>query len=454
MAEHCLRNDSGQPETTCSRVANDVSITEQRPPFQRATRANRRRLLTRLAPGALLTFAARSAARAAEVEARALWVNRFEYSSASDVKRIVRRAAGANFNIIYFQVRGAADALYESRLEPCAVVLCGRLGGELPYDPLAVVIREADRHGIEVHAWLNALSGWPAGSAEACRLLAQPDGEQPRHVLLGHPDWGMVDADGAPMACPNGEEYVYLSPAHPGVRRALARVARDVARRYAVRGVHLDRIRYPGRRWSYDPASLAAFGSDPAAEPEAWDQFRRGLIDRTVRETHRALQAVDPTLVLSAAVWPIYRDRWGWNSSEGYSWYFQDPRAWARDGYLDVAVPMTYDPITATRCDRADWACLLDDHLEGIQEATDRHVYIGINARNGGEEILRAIKLGRQRGVAGFAIYSFGQLDRRDLWATLADGPFRAPAAVPAQPWKLEEILPDDGTGGPATAEA
>ena len=40
-------------------------------------------------------------------------------------------------------------------------------------------------------------------------------------------------------------------------------------------------------------------------------------------------------LPLSASVWELYRDRWDWGAVGGYEGYFQDPRAWARDGYLD-----------------------------------------------------------------------------------------------------------------------
>ncbi len=63
----------------------------------------------------------------------------------------MERAALAHFNVIYFQVRGAADALYRSNIEPCAVVLCGHLGGTPSWDPLEVAVREAHARGIELH---------------------------------------------------------------------------------------------------------------------------------------------------------------------------------------------------------------------------------------------------------------------------------------------------------------
>lgn len=368
-------------------------------------------------------------------EARALWVNRFEYNSPAKIREIMEKAHRGGFNLIYFQVRGGADAFYRSNIEPCGVLLCGRLGGIPPYDPLEVAVREAHARGLELHAWLNALSGWGSGSPGTCALLTESRPGQPRHILREHPEWAMAARDGKPMPCPNGDEYVYLSPANPGVRTQLARVAADVVRRYPVDGIHLDRIRYPGTRWSYDRASLAEFGKDPDRYPAEWSDYRRELVNRMVRETHDSIRSVRPAAVLSAATWPIYTDRWKWNSSRGVEYYFQDPPAWARGGYLDVAVPMTYYNIHPTYCGFADWLCLVDDQMQRIRRDTGRQVYVGIGVdippRKGTEQILRQVRLARERGADGVSFYSYASLDRLNLWPVLAETVFREPAAVP-----------------------
>jgi uncharacterized lipoprotein YddW (UPF0748 family) len=374
-------------------------------------------------------------AGSAPAEARALWVSRFEYGSAQQIARIMAIAARANFNIVYFQVRGAGDAFYRSDIEPCAVLLCGRLGGVPRYDPLDVAVREAHRHGLQLHAWLNALPGFPAGASRACGSLGESDPGQPRHILREHPEYVMRDRSGRPLPCPNSEEYLWMSPAYGEVRSRLARVAADVARRYAVDGIHLDRIRYPGTEWSYDHASLGAFGS-PASDPDGWNAFRASLISATVRETFDSVQAARPDVVLSAAVWGVYEDRWRWHTTSGARQLFQDPQAWAREGYLDVAVPMTYFRIRDDYCSRADWACLLDDHVARIQEQSGRHVYIGIDASKGAAEAVRQIERARQRGAAGIAVYSFSAADSVELWSLLERGVFSRPAPVPGMPWR------------------
>ncbi len=375
-------------------------------------------------------------AQADRGEARALWVTRFDYDSEAKIARIMATAARANFNIIYFQARASGDAFYRSSIEPCASLLCGKLGGTPSYDPLEVAVREGHRHGLQVHAYLNALTGRPAGIEGQCKPIPEPDGGNPRHMLLDHPEWIMSDRTGKRLPCPNSEEYVWVSPSFPEVRTRLAIVAADIARRYEIDGIHLDRIRYPGNAWSYDAASRAEFGLNPHQYPAEWKAYRTGLVSRMVRETYDSIAAVKPSLVLSAAVWGIYDDNWNWKTLAGRTDLMQDGRSWAKDGYMDILVPMTYSRIKVPRCARIDWACMLDEQLEGAERQTGRQMYIGIDASKGAREIIDQIRMARVRGATGVAIFSFTDADNARVWPLLEAGVFAEAASVPVMPWK------------------
>ena len=369
-------------------------------------------------------------------EARALWVTRFDYDSEAKITRIMETAARAHFNIIYFQARAAGDAYYRSMLEPCAAILCGKIGGTPLYDPLEVAVREGHRRGLQVHAYLNALTAQAAGIEGQCRAIPEPDPGNPRHVLLDHPGWVMSDRRGKKMPCPNSEEYVWLSPAFPEVRHRLAAVAADVVRRYDVDGIHLDRIRYPSDAWSYDPASLAEFGMDPDTHKNEWKAYRTSLVSRMVRETYDSVQAVRPGIVMSAAVWGVYVDKWNWHTLAGATDLMQDSRGWGRDGYMDVLVPMTYYRIGPSYCSRIDWRCTLDEQMQGAERETGRQMYIGIDASKGTREVLNQIRLARNRGVTGMAVFSFTDADNAGIWNPLLADLFADRASVPAMPWK------------------
>lgn len=379
-----------------------------------------------------------SAAHAQKPEARALWVTRFDYDSEAKIARIMETAGRAHFNIIYFQARAASDAFYRSSIEPCAALLCGKLGGTPTYDPLEVAVREGHRRGLQVHAYLNALTGRAAGIEGQCKPMPEPQPGNPRHVLLDHPEWIMSDRTGRKLPCPNSEEYVWLSPSFPEVRTRLARVAADIARRYDVDGIHLDRIRYPGDAWSWDAASRAEFGKSPDKYPAEWKAYRTGLVSRMVRETYDSITAVKPGLVLSAAVWQVYSDKWHWKTLAGKTDLMQDYRAWAREGYMDVLVPMTYSRIMRP-CARIDWGCMLEDHLEGDERETGRQMYIGIDAGKGAREIVNQIRFARSRGATGMSIFSFTEADNSGVFRLLEKGVFAERAEVPVMPWKLQQ---------------
>jgi uncharacterized lipoprotein YddW (UPF0748 family) len=303
---------------------------------------------------------------AALEETRALWVSRFEWADASDIGTIMDRAEDAGFNLVYFQVRGRADAFYRSSLEPWSHMLTGELGRDPGWDPLEVAVGEAHRRGLELHAWINAFTGW-AGS--------DPPGiSEPLHAFIEHPDWVMVDQGGAPM--PYGSGSRWLTPGHPDVRSRLAAVSADIARRYDVEGIHLDFIRYPDPRYSYDHPSLSAFDSARAQDATlTFDDMRRRFVTWAVAEVRDSLEAADPDGKLSAAVWGIFRNPMGWASvTTGYDDVLQDARAWDRMGLVDALAPMVYWTVGERYGARLDFAYLADDHAEALEVPT----YIGI----------------------------------------------------------------------------
>ena len=59
-----------------------------------------------------------------------------------------------HFNTIMFQVRARGEVFYRSRWEPMSSLLVSGGYGKTFFDPLAFVIDEAHKRGMEVHAWL------------------------------------------------------------------------------------------------------------------------------------------------------------------------------------------------------------------------------------------------------------------------------------------------------------
>ena len=58
-------------------------------------------------------------------------------------------------NTVVVQMRPKADAFYQSNINPWSEILTGTQGQNPGYDPMAFMIEEAHKRGMEFHAWLN-----------------------------------------------------------------------------------------------------------------------------------------------------------------------------------------------------------------------------------------------------------------------------------------------------------
>jgi uncharacterized lipoprotein YddW (UPF0748 family) len=379
------------------------------------------------------------------VEVRALWVSRFEWTSsgnpgsAATIDDIVQKAAGANFNMILFQVRGTADAFYTPGLEPWSARLNsgGVLGQDPGWDPLARMISSAHAAGLQVHAYLNVYPTWYGTEAPL-------ESTTPVHPFWTWSHWPNTDwADwrhwywdyglGQLMPMPLNSSYLFASPAAPMVADHVVNVAKDILNRYDVDGLHLDYIRYAGPQYSCDPytqASTTCFTS-------GWEDWQRGQISALVQRIYNKMPS---DVMLSAAVWPIYVDRWGWGATEGRNDYYQDSQAWAASGIVDALMPMIY-PANYDCDDEGFWTQekwqILAADFQGHRSG--RYIVAGIG---GGyctfDEIAWRIEQGRALGTAGHAIFSYSGLNSHGYWDDFVapGGPHEEPALVPTLPWR------------------
>jgi uncharacterized lipoprotein YddW (UPF0748 family) len=347
-------------------------------------------------------------------ELRGIWVTRWTYKSEAEVRQIMADVAGAGFNTVFFQVRGQHDAFYASTIEPWAAELTGTLGKNPGWDPLKTAVEAGHQHGLKVHAYLNAFTLW--------RGERPPPPSDPMHAWTANGDWLVADEDGTPMVLSEG--YVYASPGNPAVRRRLARVAADIARRYAVDGIHLDHIRYPGPGFGHDMASLADWESE--GKPD-FDDWRRAAVVRAVAAVR---EAVD--LPVSTAVWGVYTNTWNWPEvSEGVQAYFQDAAAFTREGVVDALVPMIYWRPNPEG--RLDFGALVRDH---VSRANGRHVYAGIRADPawGAEALVDMVKAARLGGANGVVFFEYSEA--KPSFGVLKATVFEVPADPPAMSWR------------------
>jgi len=375
-------------------------------------------------PSHLSAQHATPSARPASGEVRALWVQRATITSPSSIRALVQSAKAAGFNTLLVQVRGRGDAYYQSKLEPRPAALSRQ---PLTFDPLETVLAEAHQAGLRVHAWVNANL---VSDAEPSLL--------PEHLVYTHPEWLMVPRDLAAdlwTVNPRSDEYLaalsryarahsdrieglYASPLQPASAQHTLKVIADIADRYAVDGIHLDYIRFPGSDYDYSPAAIAQFRRyvqprlsdaerrhyDARAKteplfytqmlPQRWQEFRQERLTDLVTRVRSAVKVRRPAAIVSAAVFP--------DANEAAVHRLQNWEGWLRDGLLDVVCPMAYTTDPA----------LFRSQIANVRRlAGARPVWAGIGAfQLSSLEAVLNIRAARELGVQGVILFSYDNL--------------------------------------------
>lgn len=357
-------------------------------------------------------------------EVRGLWVVRTALTSPASVARMVEGAEAAGFNTLLVQVRGRGDAYYNGGLEPRAA----SLGADAGFDPLAATLELARPRGMRVIAWINV------NLVSSAHDLPS----DPAHIVNRFPEWLMVpralaqELATASASSPGFTgrlarwsransatvEGLYASPLHAGAADHAVRVAADIARRYAIDGVHFDYIRFPGAEFDYSRAALEGFrhavrADIPAATaraldqkraddvlawvdamPERWEDYRRARLTALAHRLRDAVVSARPGTLVTAAVVADHE--------EARRTKLQDWRSWLDLGVIDVACPMAYTPDDE----------VFERQIAGAVSATTAGaIWAGIGAyRLTPEQTVARIATARRAGAEGVVLFSYDSL--------------------------------------------
>ncbi len=382
---------------------------------------------------------------AQDPEVRAMWASRYEWphtnptTCKATIDAIMQNLADANFNAVFFQIRGQADTLYPSPEEVWSVLIGGADPG---WDPLAYAIAAAHSRGIAFHAYINTHPCWASGT--------HSPPPNPNHLFYAHcnaadpahRDWLHHNVPDNPVQF-SESDYVWMAPGVPDFQAYVRRQILYVVENYDVDGVHFDRIRTPwSGQPSYDPISLARYNS-PWSNPEGlnFTQWTADQITRNVRDIYAAVMAVRPEVVVSAAVYA--------NPLSAPTAQHQDALAWANTGGLDMLVPMMYSAGGAG----STWDTRLQLWLSG---APARQVVAGHITSQGTASLLEQVELTRLRGGHGNSVFSYSSFTG---WPSYVANVYQTPVSVPDMAWKTSPTTGIiygfvTGTGGQPLADA
>ena len=362
-------------------------------------------------------------------------------SQKAELIALLDRVAALNMNAIVFQVRPAADAMYESGLEPWSEYLSGKMGKppEPFYDPLQFAIEEAHKRGLELHAWFNPFRARHAsGKGEATR----------NHISRTRPD----------LVVPYGDQ-LWLDPGNPDAQFHTLSVIRDVVKRYDIDGVHIDDYFYPypiknkrGDLVDFPDSESWALAQERTRALNK-DDWRRDNINRFVERLYHTVKEEKPWVKVGISPFGIWRpgNPQPIRGLDAYASLYADSRLWLQNGWVDYLSPQLYWSMNSSG---QSYSALYE--WWDAQNIRSRYVWPGsaiyrLDTHGWREkEIVDQIRFTREQSDnSGNILFSMRILDQKThrLADRLYKEVYDEPALIPEMPW-----LYHPGPGKPSVA--
>ncbi|TNE69774.1 T9SS type A sorting domain-containing protein [bacterium] len=361
----------------------------------------------------------------------------------------------AGINAVYFQVRTAADALYESNYEPWSQFVSGQEGTPPNpyYDPLQYAIEGAHKRGLELHAWLNpyrALRSVSKSSVfnediESINSVIEEGNvfaaNSNQHVSVTHPEWILkVGTVGI------------LDPGQQEVIDYIGDVVMDIVNRYDVDGIHFDDYFYPYPPNSITNEDAATFAAEPRGF-ENINDWRRNNVNLMIESVNTRIKEVKSFVDFGISPFGIWKSGVPQGSSgmSAYSAIYADALAWIDGNYVDYLVPqlywkIEYYPLGTDFNLLSDWWAeqVGDIHLytgHGLYRA-DGNTYSGTPQFNA-DEIPKQIRRTRSNdnilGSVFFRARNISQYNSKGITDSLKNNYYKRPALTPSMSWKTAD---------------
>ena len=194
-----------------------------------------------------------------------------------DVCDILDRLQDANFNTVFLQVRMRGDVIWRSAIEPASKIFSGKYGMMPGYDPLAFVVDECHKRGMECHAWFVT---FPLGTDKSVI-------EQGKLSVVRR----------QPKLCKRHNGEWYLDPGVPGTSDYVLSLVKELVNGYDIDGIHFDYIRYPEQTKSFPDKNL--YNKYGKKRPLA--EWRRENINKMVYRIYDWVKSVKPWIQVSSS---------------------------------------------------------------------------------------------------------------------------------------------------------
>ncbi len=236
---------------------------------------------------------------------------------------LLDKLQATGLNSVIVQVRPKGDALYNSSLNPWSDILTGTQGKNPGYDPLAFMIEETHKRGMEFHAWFNPYRITTSGTD--VNALAS------NNMARKNPSWAIAY-----------NKALYYDPGNPQVVNYLVETVAEVVKNYKVDGIHFDDYFYPSKSFN-DNTSYSKYGNGINK-----DDWRRANVNALIQKVYTKINSIDSSVSFGVSPRGIWKnassDPAGSATHGGQSYYdiYCDSVAWIKNGWVDYINPQIY----------------------------------------------------------------------------------------------------------------
>ncbi|MBS7607237.1 MAG: family 10 glycosylhydrolase [Candidatus Bathyarchaeia archaeon] len=329
---------------------------------------------------------------------KSVWMHRGDLgSSLKDIERVFSNLSKHGFSKVFLFVKGEdSDVIYPTELPDARFVMADWRDG----DPLEKTIKVAHSMGIEVHA----------------TFVIFCEGHWRGWGIPSEPGWWLSQNLGFVQVDRGGREiFRWADPSKRGVREHEKNIILEVVRKYEVDGIQLDYIRYPEeaegcfcdhcrsefmRIHQIDPKNIIR----PDKSLSLWVRWKAENITSFVRELRYEMRQINPSIMLSAAVFKDY--------PRCLITVSQDWPRWIEEGIVDFLCPMTYeyDLKVARYLARNHRAAVGANAIlyEGLGKASSQSILSP-------QEVRAQAEVFKEEGANGITVFSLSSLTEEDF---------------------------------------
>lgn len=357
-------------------------------------------------------------------EIRGVWITNIDSDvmfSREATAEAMQYLADRGFNVVFPVVWNEGYTLYPSEVMARTFGEAYRIDtvfARQGRDPLAELIIEAHKHGMEVIPWFEF------GFSSSYNTNGG-------HILAQKPEWAAKDRDGNLLKKNNFE---WMNPNHPEVQQLLLDLIAEVIRTYDVDGIQGDdRLPANPAEGGYDTLTRSMYkdetGKDVPDDPRepAFLQWKADKLSEFGGRVHTLVKAHDADLMVSMSPSP-----YPWSKDE----YLQDSPEWIRRGQVDMLHPQAYryeiDRYKTTADDVAFHGGLTDSSNTRVFIAPGILIKSGMKF-NGPAYVKEAMLHNRSLGMHGEVFFFYEGLrdQNQQLGDSLKAWFYQEPAGLP-----------------------